>query len=61
MIFVVAKDIRRKISEVSDQASSVSTIEMENIVHRLIAMQHRNSTAKNYLSIWRKFNNSINL
>ena len=32
---------------------------MESIVQKLMAQQHRSSTARNYLSIWRKFNNFV--
>ena len=32
---------------------------MENIVSNLMARQHRDSTAKNYLSVWRQFNKFI--
>ena len=37
-------------------ASSISTAEIEQIIERLKGEQHRNSTWKNYYTIWRNFN-----
>ena len=43
-------------SSSSSKSSRISTSHMENIVEKLLMKQHRDSTAKNYLSIWRQFN-----
>ena len=40
----------------SSGSSRISTINMERIVQELMNKQHRDSTARNYLSVWRKFN-----
>ena len=48
---------RKKQSSSSD--SRISTYDMQRIVKNLLNVQHRSSTAKNYLSIWRKFNKFI--
>ena len=39
--------------------SSISATDMEGIVARLMTLQHRGSTAKYYLSVWRQFNKFI--
>ena len=51
---------RRKstFSERSD-STSISTHRIEMIIERLKGQQNRNSTAKNYLSIWRQFNKFV--
>ena len=43
----------------SDTSSRISTSHMESIVQKLIARQHRDSTVKNYLTIWRQFNKFV--
>ena len=54
VICITAKQKKRKLH--SDDSSTISTTNMERIVAKLMAVQHRDSTAKNYLSIWRQFN-----
>ena len=34
-------------------------MDMERIVDKLMSMQHKSSTVKNYLSVWRKFNSFV--
>ena len=48
-------------SKSSKQSTSsiISTDDMERIVQKLIAKQHRDSTARNYLAIWRSFNKFV--
>ena len=48
-----------KRTSLSSKSSTISTSEIEQIVAKLMNMQHRSSTAKNYLSIWRQFNRFI--
>ena len=43
----------------SDGSSKISTHSMENIVEKLLLKQHRDSTSKTYLTIWRQFNKFI--
>ena len=43
----------------SERTSRISTSSMERIVQMLLNKQHRDSTAKNYLSVWRKFNRFV--
>ena len=43
----------------SGTSSRISTAYMESIVERLLMTQHRDSTAKTYLSVWRQFNSFI--
>ena len=43
----------------SKGSSRISTTDMERIVQNLMMRQHRDSTAKNYLAIWRQFNNFV--
>ena len=40
-------------------SSKTSTCEIELIARKLMAQQHRNSTAKNYLGVWRQFNDFV--
>ena len=40
----------------SDDSSRISIHDMNNIVQKLMMRQHRDSTAKIYLSVWRQFN-----
>ena len=40
-------------------SSRISTADMERIVEQLKNKQHRDSTAKTYLSVWRQFNNFV--
>ena len=47
---------KKKTKDSGDKASVISAHHMESIVDRLLARQHRDSTAKTYLNIWRKFN-----
>ena len=42
-----------------DQSSRISTHSMERIVESLMVKQHRDSTAKNYLSVWRQFHKFV--
>ena len=53
------KSKKKKRSSSSDSSSRISTAHMEAIVTKLISMQHRSSTAKNYLAVWRKFNKFV--
>ena len=48
-----------KESSSNSTSSKISTADMSRIVDKLMNMQHRNSTAKNYLSIWRQFNKFV--
>ena len=43
----------------STKSPRISTAHMESIVNRLMGQQHRSSTAKNYLSVWRQFNDFV--
>ena len=43
----------------ADGSSRISTHSMENIVNKLMLKQHRNSTSKTYLNIWRQFNKFV--
>ena len=56
-MFVAHQGGRKKTS--NDSSSRISTAHMKNIVDRLMTQQHRDSTAKNYFTIWRKFNNFV--
>ena len=40
-------------------ASTISTLDMFNIVEQLKSQRHTNSTRKNYYAIWRQFNHFI--
>ena len=40
-------------------SSSISTVRIENFLEKLMMTQHRGSTTRNYLSIWRQFNKFI--
>ena len=44
---------------ISSMSSIISTDDMECIVQKVMYMQHRDSTTKNYLSIWRAFNKFV--
>lgn len=46
-------------SRSSGTSSKISTSDMERIVEKLKLQQHRDSTTKTYLSIWRKFNDFV--
>ena len=50
---------KNKASTSSETSSRISTTDMESIVSKLMTVQHRNSTTKNYLAIWRQFNNFV--
>ena len=55
-----AKTQRRKKKGSSNSDSSrISTHDMGRIVQELVLKQHRDTTSKNYLSIWRQFNKFI--
>ena len=43
----------------SSTSSRISTMAMQQIVERLKNVKHRKGTSKNYLSVWRSFNNFI--
>ena len=43
----------------SSNSSRILTQHMQNIVEKLLSKQTRESTARNYLSIWREFNKFI--
>ena len=43
-------------SDDSSSTSTISTTAMEQIVERLKGSKHRGTTRKNYLSVWRSFN-----
>ena len=43
----------------SSESSTISSHDMKRIVDNLLARQHRDSTAKNYLAIWRQFNKFV--
>ena len=47
---------RRRKSSSASSSSKISTHELHNIVNRLLLTQHKDSTAKTYLSVWRQFN-----
>lgn len=47
---------KKNSSSGSSGSTKISAHEMESIVNKLMLTQHRNSTTKNYLSIWRRFN-----
>ena len=49
----------QKKTDSSDGSSRISTHDIKQIVERLMLKQHRDSTAKTYLSIWRQFNRFI--
>ena len=49
----------KKQKQHSDTSSRISSVDMERIVNRLMMTQHRDSTAKTYLSVWRQFNKFI--
>ena len=40
----------------SSRASSISTLEIENIIDQLKRQQHWSTTQKNYYNIWKSFN-----
>ena len=50
---------RKRTNEESSEASSISTHGMEKIVNQLMMKQHRDSTAKKYLAVWRQFNKFV--
>ena len=52
-----ARRLKATVSE--DTSSRISTSHMESIVEKLMMLQHRSSTARNYLSIWRQFNKFV--
>ena len=43
-------------SSINSSTNTISTVEMEKIVDKLSNENHRNSTKRNYLSVWRSFN-----
>ena len=43
----------------SSGTSRISSVDMERIVKNLMNKQHRDSTSKNYLSVWRQFNKFV--
>ena len=43
----------------SSSSSRISRVDMEGVLERLKANQHRNSTKQNYLNIWRNFNSFL--
>ena len=47
---------RQKQVSCSSGSSKISSSDLERIVKQLIYRQHRDSTSRNYLSVWRKFN-----
>ena len=53
--------MKQKIKSTSSSkgSSKISTHDMERIVEKLMMKQHRDSTAKTYLSVWRQFNNFV--
>ena len=57
-LLILGKRRRKKVKS-SDNSSSISTAHMESIVARLMVYQHRDSTARNYLNIWRQFNKFV--
>ena len=50
---------RGKLKDNSSSSSKISTADMQRIVDKLMNMQHRSSTARNYLNVWRQFNKFI--
>ena len=45
--------------ETSSRTSRISITDMERILEQLKKKQHRDSTAKTYLSTWKQFNNFV--
>ena len=43
-------------NESTSTSSRISALDMERIVQMLLTKQHRDSTTRNYLSVWRQFN-----
>ena len=57
---VSARRKKKKQSQTTSSTTSrISTVDMQRIVDTLMNQQHRSSTAKNYLAIWRKFNKFV--
>ena len=50
---------KKKASTNSTRCSRISATSMEQIVQKLQMTQHRDSTMKTYLGIWRKFNDFV--
>ena len=48
-----------KSSSSSGKWSNISTQHMELVVQKLLSQQNRPSTVKNYMNIWRQFNNFV--
>ena len=46
----------KKVPSSSLGSSRIATEDMERIVERLLMRQHRDSTSRTYLSVWRQFN-----
>ena len=53
------KSPRGKLSSSSSSSSWISSTQMQGVIERLLANQHRSSTAKTYFRVWRTFNNFI--
>ena len=58
--FIIAGNKKNKGNTSSQSSSSKrSTADIERIVNQLLLKQHRDSTSKMYLSVWRQFNKFV--
>ena len=55
-IVTVKKSTNSGLASTSSRASSISTLEIENIIDQLKRQQHWSTTQKNYYNIWKSFN-----
>ena len=51
-----AKKLVTETKSSNGSSSRISSVNIERIVNRLMMIQHRDTTAKTYLSVWRQFN-----
>ena len=59
MFQLVSAKKKKKASSGKSEKSTISSLDMKMIVDRLMAKQHRDSTSKTYLSVWRQFNKFV--